>query len=202
MKLVERPPDGVTHGQSAARRRAAVLLAVVMIVPMSGGDRVEAVVRSNVVRTVGTTTVRWGAVATERGTPAIAQPLSLTWRVNKGTAHQYVDIVNVGGVSLTGQSFQVTNTSDKDNRTQPSTVTFEACLGGSWSTTTHVCSGRPILIGNSDSGSFTTANTPLGPGDRLELKASTSPNAASSYVTTVNVIVTRSQTAAAGVAGK
>lgn len=141
--------------------------------------------------TVNVTTTRWAAVATAQGQPATTGPLQMNWSVNQGVAYQYFDVVNVGSVALTSQSFMVTNTYDKSGNVKPPAVTFEACTNGAWTSTTNTCSGSVLLLGTTNTEFFVSLSTPLTVNQRLSVRARTSPGASSSYMTTVSIYVGR-----------
>lgn len=152
-----------------------------------------AATRASVDRPVATATARWAAVAVPRGSGAAVGALVLTWTVSQGVAYKYFDLLNVGTLPLSGQSFEVTNVYERTGNVKPPTVTFEACLNGTWSAS-NTCSGTVEMMGSTTGQFFTTVNTPLMPSARLEVRATTAPGAISSYTTTVNVSVARVQT--------
>ena len=143
--------------------------------------------------TLLTSASQWSAVAVPQGAAPIPAPLVMSWNVNQGTAYQYFDIVNTGSLSLSGQTFAVTSVYDKGGRGKPPTVTFEGCINGTWSASTQTCSGSVINMGSTTSELFTSLSTPIHVGNRLSARAKTSPGASNSYITTVNVQISRSQ---------
>lgn len=139
------------------------------------------------------TASRWGASAVPQGAPNGTGPLVMNWSVNQGIAYQYFDVVNSGSLAIFGQSFSVTNVNDKSGGPKPPTVTFEACVNGEWQSSTNSCSGSVVLMGSTTTTFFTSLNTPLNVNGRLSARARTSPGGSSTYTTTINVIVDRTQ---------
>lgn len=138
------------------------------------------------------TAAEWRAVATLQNATPVNQALILTWSVSRGTAYQYLDIVNSGTIDLTGQTFHVSSILDRGGNTKSPTVTFEACLSGTW-VAPNSCTGTVVALGSTATEIFTTTNTPLAVAGRLHLQATTVPSGAYSYTTTVNISVNRIQ---------
>lgn len=175
------------------RRRHVIVIALVTIASLfiiaSG---VGATSGARVHSTLRVTTAEWRAVATPQNSTPVNQALILTWSVSHGTAYQYFDIVNSGTIDVTSQTFHVTNVLDKGGNAKAPTVTFEACLNGTW-VAVNSCSGTVVALGSTTTEIFTTVNTPLPVGSRLRLQATTTPSGTSSYTTTVNISIDRSQ---------
>lgn len=137
--------------------------------------------------------MRWAASAVPIGAPASTGPLIMRWTVSGGTARQYFDIINTGTIEITSQSFLVTNVYEKSGNAKPPTVTFEACVDGAWQPSSNTCTGSIVLMGSTTTEFFSSLATPLAIGARLSARATTSPGGISSYTTTINVLVSRSQ---------
>lgn len=148
---------------------------------------------------VSVSATRWAASAVPAGAPPSTGPLVMTWTVSGGTARQFFDIVNTGAIEIMGQSFLVTNVYEKSGNAKPPTITFEACVNGVWNSSTNTCSGTVVLMGRTTTEFFSSLTTPLAVGARLSARATTSPGGSSSYTTTINVLVSRSQVRAAAI---
>lgn len=142
---------------------------------------------------VSVTTARWGASAVVQGAQAGTGPLVMNWAVSQGIAYQYFDVVNNGLIDIAGQSFSVTSVYDRSGAVKPPTVTFEACVNGVWQPSTNACTGSVVLMGSTTSTFFTSLATPLAVNSRLSARARTSPGGSSSYTTTINVLIDRTQ---------
>lgn len=156
-------------------------------------DSVLAIPHANWQHQSSASVTRWAASAVPIGAPTSTGPLVMTWTVSGGTARQYFDIVNTGAIEITGQSFFVTNIYEKSGNAKPPIVTFEACLNGFWQPSNNICTGSIVLMGSTTTEFFSSLATPLAIGARLSARATTSPGGISSYTTTINVLVSRSQ---------
>lgn len=143
-------------------------------------------------RLITVSSAAWRAVAVPANTPPTNQPLVLNWAVSHGTAYQFFDIVNNGSIDVSSQTFHVTNVLDKNGNMKAPTVTFDACLNGTW-TAINTCSGTVQQLGSTTTEIFTTVNTYLSVGSRIHIQATTTPSGSSSYTTTVNISIDRSQ---------
>ncbi len=133
----------------------------------------------------------WSVVATPLGAAPQNGPLIMAWNVSGGTAYQYFELVNTGSLALSGETFRVINVYNKTGNVKPPTVTFDACIGGTFNTSTTACSGTIRNIGSTSTEVFTTLHNAIAAGGRFAIRASTPPGASSSYTTTVSVSVNR-----------
>ena len=175
-----------------SRKVFSILFIVSSLLTFSFGTA-SASVKSIQSRTLLTSASQWSAVAVPQGAAPVPEPLVMNWTVTQGTSYQYFDIVNTGSLLLSRQTFAITSVYDKGGRGKPPTVTFEGCINGTWSATSHTCSGSIINMGSTSSELFTSLSTPIHVGNRLSARARTSPGASNSYITTVNVQISRSQ---------
>ena len=173
-------------------RRAVAVVLVAPLLATAPAQAAVARVRATGTLTVTTRVATWSAVAVPRDADPTRRPLVLVWSIEQGTAQQYVDIVNTGTVPLGGQRFNVVSAYERSPNVRPPTITFDACLGGSW-TSAGTCTGSTVRLGSTSAASFTTVDTPLDPGARYSVRASTAPGAIATYTTTLDVVVGRAQ---------
>jgi hypothetical protein len=172
--------------------RPTVILILLTIPLLASAPTVEAEHIARSQNSVGVSSATWRAVATPRNTSPSKQALTLTWTVNQGTAHQFLDIVNVGTIAVTSQTFHMANVLDNGGNAKPPLVTFTACLNGTW-TGVDMCTGTAVQLGSTATEFFTTVNTPLDVGGRIHVQATTAPRGSSSYTTTVNISISSDQ---------
>lgn len=175
------------------RRRRVIVIALVTIASLFIiASSVGATTSSRMHSTLRVTTAEWRVVATPQNATPVNQALILTWSVSRGSAYQFFDIVNSGSIDVTSQTFHVSNVLDTGGNAKAPTVTFEACLNGTW-VAVNSCSGTAVALGSTTTEIFTTVNIPLPVAGRLHLQATTTPNGTNSYTTTVNISIDRSQ---------
>jgi hypothetical protein len=180
-------------------RKVFVMITVSSLSLLGSVNTVSAITHANWQHQSSASVTRWAASAVPVGAPASTGPLVMTWTVSGGTARQFFDIVNTGAIEIIGQSFLVTNVYEKSGNAKPPTVTFEACVNGTWQPSSNTCTGSIVLMGSTTTEFFSSLATPLAIGARLSARATTSPGGSSSYTTTFNVLVSRSQVRAATV---
>lgn len=179
--------------------RIFILIGIFFLSPVLSPEVASSASYAQWQQQVSVSATSWAASAVPVGAPASNGPLVMTWTVSGGSARQYFDIVNTGSIEIMGQSFLVTNVYEKSGNAKPPTVTFEACVNGSWQPSSNTCTGSIVLMGSTTTEFFSSLATPLAVGARLSARATTSPGGSSSYTTTVNVLVSRSQVRAATV---
>lgn len=140
----------------------------------------------------------WGvAAAAVGGAPVVGQSFTVQW-VPATTV--YFDVVNTGTVALSGTTWTGTN-SKASNGAAPPEVAFDACVGGTWNTTTGTCSGTVSRVAATSGGTFTVASTTTArtPGGRLSVRGTvvSLTNFPHTYSTALGFSVTRGQTRAA-----
>jgi hypothetical protein len=157
---------------SRIRRRAAAALLAGVLLPV-GATAAHAAMTTRVTAAPTVTSGSWGVSPT--GSAKQAQVL--TWTQAGSSAPQYFTATNTGTVALaaTTWSMQTVRADGIGNGTQP-VVTLDACVGGTWNTTTNLCvGGVPTLIGATTSvnPSMTAASTatPAQPGSALSVRA-------------------------------
>jgi hypothetical protein len=143
---------------------------------------------ATVQRSVAASTSEWRAVAVPEGGPPVDQPLTLVWARNQGSAYQIFDIVNSGTIDLGGVNFHATVLLTSGGNARPLEVTFDACVGGSW-TVYDSCTGAVLNIGTTTTSLTTNVNHSLAVGDRLSVQASTTPSGSSQWSTTLDISV-------------
>lgn len=168
--------------------RPVAFLSFVAIQLLSPTMPANATHAAAVVTSFEVSTVRWRAVAVPAGAVPVDQSLTITWTNERGSAYQIIEIVNAGTVDLNHITFQATVARTSGGNDKLNDVTFEACIGGTW-TALHSCSGTIQNIGTTSSLLTTTVSQPLAIATRLSVKASTSPSGANQHLTTVTIIV-------------
>jgi hypothetical protein len=172
--------------------RSIVILALVTITLLVSSSMVGAEHIARAQNSVAVSTATWRAVATPENTSPSNQSLVLAWTVNQGMAHQFFDIVNVGTLAITSQTFRLTNILTNGGNSKAPLVTFTACLNGTW-TAVDVCTGTAVELGSTATDSFDTVNTPVDVGGRIHVQATTTPRGTSSYTTTVSIAISSDQ---------
>lgn len=165
----------------------SILGAVLLAVIASTG--VVALARAETRHSITIPADRWSAVAVPRGGSPGSGPLTMSFHVNRGVPRQYIDVVNTGTLALTGQSYVIRAA----NGASTPQLTLEACSNGSWSPTDHSCSGTVVTMGTTSSGPTIAFASPLAPGGRLAVRATTSPSTASKTTIILDVKIARSQ---------
>jgi len=138
------------------------------------------------------TSAVWSAVARPAGTTTTVGALAIDWSVSKGTPLAFVELVNVGTVNLAGQSFTVTTVNNTGGSTKLPSLTFEACVNGSWDIVTSTCSGIITLLGSVSSGTFASP-VGLSTGQFLSIRIVSSGNPGANFRSTINVTVSQTQ---------
>lgn len=139
----------------------------------------------------------WGAAAAPQGGTSDGGGYVLLWLA--GTAAHYFDVVNTGDTTLLSTTWSVSNAVSGSTKAIPE-ITFDACRDGSWDAASATCSGTLVGIGVTKRGmlSVTSSTTASRPGTRLSIRAITSNvNFPTSYTSTINLSVNRSQARAA-----
>jgi len=126
------------------------------------------------------------------GTTPTSGALTIDWSVSKGTPYAFVELVNVGTVDLVGESFTVTTVATTNGGTKLPSLTFEACVNGSWDVATSTCSGTVTLMGSASSGTFASP-VGLSTGQSLSIRIVSSGNPGANFRSTINVAVSRTQ---------
>jgi hypothetical protein len=139
-------------------------------------------------RLVVTSTSEWRAVAVPNGGPPVNQSLTLVWVRNQGSAHQIFDIVNSGTIDLGGVNFHAIVLLTSGGNPKPLEVTFDACIGGSW-TVHDSCTGAVLNLGTTTTALTTNVSHSLAVGDRLSVQASTTPAGSSRWSTRIDISV-------------
>lgn len=164
------------------------LLAAVMIPLVFPVAAVKATYVATLQRSMSISTSQWRAVAVPQNSGPTNQPLVLLWTNSQGTAYQIFDIINPGTIDLTGFIFHVTVLRTSGGGNKPLDVTFEACVGASW-TALNTCSGSIVTIGTTSTSLTTTVAQPVNVGGRLSIQASTTPSGSSQHSTTIDISV-------------
>ena len=172
--------------------RSIVILTLVAIPLLFSSPMVAAEHIARSQDSVSISSATWRVVATPENTSPSNQVLVLTWTVNQGTAHQFFDIVNVGTIAVTSQTFHMTNVLTNGGNSKPPLVTFTACLNGVWAAV-DVCTGTAVELGSTATAFFSTVNTPLDVSGRIHVLATTTPRGTSSYTTTVGISISSDQ---------
>ena len=143
-------------------------------------------------RGVTATSAVWSVVARPVGATTTSGALAIDWSVNKGTPFAFVELVNVGTVDLVGQSFTVTTVANTSGSTKLPSLTFEACVNGSWDVATSTCSGTITLMGSASTGTFASP-VGLATGRFLGIRIVSSGNPGSNFRSTISATVSRTQ---------
>jgi len=141
---------------------------------------------------VAATSAVWSVVARPVGATTTSGALAIDWSVNKGTPFAFVELVNVGTVDLVGQSFTVTTVANTSGSTKLPSLTFEACVNGSWDVATSTCSGTITLMGSASTGTFASP-VGLATGRFLGIRIVSSGNPGSNFRSTINASVSSTQ---------
>ena len=141
---------------------------------------------------VAATSSVWSVVARPVGATTTSGALAIDWSVNKGTPYAFVELVNVGTVDLVGQSFTVTTIASTSGSTKLPSLTFEACVNGSWNTAASTCSGTITVMGSVSTGTFASP-VGLSTGRFLGIRIVSSGNPGSNFRSTISATVSRAQ---------
>lgn len=153
---------------------------------------VHAQVKANLHKSVTASASKWGAViASPSGTPTSA-PFVIAWAPIQGLQIVYLDVVNTGLVSLTGQNYVIDTQDPNSARNNVPQITFTACSSGSWNTATDVCSGTSSVLGTQSNGTLSSSFA-LASSARLSLRLSVTKVNKVAWTTTLNVNITRAQ---------
>ena len=150
----------------------------------------NAVVESRQQHSVRVTSSAWGAVAQGRNQSVTRSPYLLMWTVTGGTAYNYFGLRNTGTLPLQAIHVLITQVRISGSN-RPNEIFFERCLGGSWNSTTHTCSGTVIEVGRASQTSFPLSNLDLGVNSFVDMRARTQPNSQNIFDTTLDVHVSR-----------
>jgi hypothetical protein len=139
------------------------------------------------------TSTSWGVTPSEQGGPAQAGEFTLTWPItSQPNAYHYFDGLNTGSQGLTNITFFAVNTPAVVNP-RPTTIEFSLCRNGTWSSSTNLCSGTTVPLGNLiNAATLTVVLTEnLPEGGRLHIRAATADNRKSEYTTRISFQVSR-----------
>ena len=182
-----------------SRRVTTVLVAGALAVGAAGAA--HAGITGNATTTQSVTSASWGAKPTANDG---VSPISLTWDSISSTAGgiRYFRIVNSGSASLTSAtySFAVNRTLNNGNNVPP--TNFDVCVGGTFNTTTGLCSTNNIVtVAATSTTKFAvtviSAIVPAVNGFLSMRAAPQSANFPQPFTATVDASVTRSQVRAA-----
>ena len=134
----------------------------------------------------------WGAVIAVPSATPTSSPFVIAWAPTQGLQIVYVDVVNTGFVSLTGQDYVIDTKDPNSARNNVPQITFTACSAGSWNTATDVCSGTSSVIGTQSNGTL-SSNFSLASAARLSLRLSVTKVNKVAWTTTLNMNINRSQ---------
>lgn len=183
------------RGEEVSRRRwkSAICKAPVLLLSFAliSGSNASAVVTGGFEGNQSITSGAWAVVANGRNQPVTKTPYALVWSVTGGTAYDYLQFRNIGTIPIQGFSVTITQVRLTGNA-NPREIFFERCDGGSWNVVSHTCSGSIFVLGRATDGLLTFANSAIGVGSFLEIRARTSPNAQSTFETTLSTQITRS----------
>jgi hypothetical protein len=176
------------------RRRAAAALAAGVLLPL-GATAAHAAMTAGATATPSVTSGSWGVSPT--GSAKQAQVL--TWTQSGSSAPLYFTATNTGTVALaaTTWTMQAVRADGIGNGTQP-VVTLDACVGGTWNTTTNVCTGGTgTTIGGTTSTnasmSVASSVTPVQPGSALAVRATLQRIIGDGVTATISTTVSSSQ---------
>ncbi len=140
---------------------------------------------------VKVTSAAWGVVANGKNQSVTRSPYLLIWSVTGGTAYNYFELRNVGSTPIHAMRVLITQVrisgSNKANE-----IFFERCLGGSWNSTTHTCSGTIIEVGRASQGQLSLAGLNLAINSFVDMRARTQPNSQNVFETTLDTQISRS----------
>lgn len=176
--------------KSAVCRALVLLLSFIWSSIWISGSNASAVVMGRFEGSQSITAAAWAVVANGRNQPVTTTPYVLVWSVTGGTAYDYLQFRNIGTISIQGFSVTITQVRLTGNA-NPREIFFERCDGGSWNVATHTCSGSISVLGRATDGLLTFANSAIGVGSFLEIRARTLPNAQSTFETTLATQITR-----------
>jgi len=143
-------------------------------------------------RGVTATSALWSVVARPVGATTTRGALAIDWSLNNTTSSAFVELVNVGTVDLAGQSFTVTTVPSTGNSKKVPSLTFEACVNGSWDIATSTCSGTITVMGSVSSGTFASP-VGLSTGRILGIRITSSEGPGANFRSTINATVSRTQ---------
>ena len=139
---------------------------------------------------VKVTSAAWGAVAQGRNQTTTRAPYLLMWSVTSGTAYNYFELRNVGTTALHAMKVLITQVRVSGSN-KPNEIFFERCLGGSWNSATHSCSGTIVEVGRASQGQFQLTGLDLPITSFIDMRARTQPNSQNIFDTTLDVHISR-----------
>ena len=173
---------------SSVRHLTVVLLAMLMLFTSNNVALASISAKTNKPQNV--TTLSWGNVMVSVGGGTSYAPYSFSWANSTGTQYTYVDLVNVGDVTTTGNSIVVNTKDPSDSTSNAPRLTFATC-SGSWNQSSNSCSGSITSLGNVTNGTLGVTLT-LTASSRKTLRVAANKTRATVWTSTINVAVTRS----------
>lgn len=186
------------HGLSTVMRCTAVVTVASLLMLLTMNNAATAKIGSTRISSHNLTTTRWGNAFTHVGLASTNTPFVYGWSQNTGAQYTYVDIVNVGTLSTTGNTVSVSTQDAKSSRQDAPDLLFSSC-SGSWNQTTNACSGSITSLGNTTHGTVRT-NLTLAVGQRITVRIRAQKTKKALWTSTLSISVNRSQVRTATIA--
>lgn len=123
------------YGLQCAAMLAGVVVAVLLTAGWAG-----AAVGARATGNSAVTTTSWAAtLVTANGTVLTGQPLKTSYTVLSAN-YLYASVRNTGTTALSAQTYALTTTGTLG------AAALDACVGGTWQTTTNTCTGNVVRI--------------------------------------------------------
>jgi hypothetical protein len=136
------------------------------------------------------TTLGWGNIIAAVGSPEQSGSYHFNWANGTGAEYTYVDLVNVGDVTTTGNSIAVSTKNSSNSTSNAPRLTFATC-SGSWNQSNNSCSGSIMSLGNVTNGTLDVTLT-LTASSRRTLRVAANKTRSAVWTSTMSVAVTRS----------
>lgn len=175
---------------NSARCLTVVLLSMLML--FTSNNEALASISAKTTKSQTVTSLSWGNIIATVGSSAQSGSFSTNWADTYATQYVYVDLVNVGDLTSTGNSIAVSTQDSNSSRQNAPTLTFSTCTGGTWNQTYNTCSKTAASLGSTTNGSLTTSLSLIA-GQRVTLQIQAVKARKATWTTTINVAVTRSQ---------
>ena len=148
--------------------------------------------KSSTAKTHNVTSAYWGNVIVGVGKSVSNSAYIYTWALSTGTQYTYADLINVGGLSTSGNIISVTTQDDTSSRQDAPAQTFSICTNGTWNQTNDTCSGTMTVLGTVTNGTLTTTLA-LAAAQRLTVQIKAMKTKKSLWTSTFSIGVSRSQ---------
>ena len=188
-----RPPRTADR---ARRRRvariAAGLVLTIGAVALTDGARGAAGAAASSIavaeRSVRVDVASWRAAPAAPGAAHLGMPYAPDWTTSGGDAVGVLDVVNVGGTTLTTQDIVARDASS--GGAPPGRVAVTLCVGGVWNASGTTCPGTVVELGDASAGPLATG-VALEPAARLSVRLETRRNVVARSRLEVDVEVSR-----------